>query len=267
MSHPATHAAAERPLPAWTLARVFLRSLLLQASWNRRGMQNLGVVYALWPALEHLYPDPSERVRAATRHLAFFNTHPYLASAILGGTLFHEERVARGEEPPEAVEGFKNALMGPFAAVGDSFFWLSLRPFAGMVAALLAPWIGLWAVLAFLALYNVPHVGFRLSLFLDGYRRGDRVVERVARAALPKWGARLRSLSAVGGGAAVVVGVFLITGPGLPVEPVPWLVTSAVASVLVFFATWALLARRGSLWAGLGAIAVGLVLALLGAGW
>ena len=268
MSHPdATHAPTPRPLPASTLARVVLRSLLLQSSWNRRGMQNLGVAFALWPAIEQLYPDPQSRTRAAARHLAFFNTHPYLASAILGGALFHEEKVARGEEAPEAVEAFKSALMGPFAAVGDSFFWLSLRPFAGMVAALLAPWIGLWAVLAFLALYNVPHLGFRLSLFLDGYRRGDRVVERVARAALPKWGARLRTVSAVGGGVAVVVGVFLITGPGLPVEPVPWLVTIAAVSALVFFATWALLARRGSLWAGLGAIAVGLVLALLGAGW
>ena len=46
--------AAIHPLPTWALARVFLRSLLLQATWNRRGMQNLGFVYALWPALVHL---------------------------------------------------------------------------------------------------------------------------------------------------------------------------------------------------------------------
>ncbi|WP_373046555.1 PTS system mannose/fructose/sorbose family transporter subunit IID [Vulgatibacter sp.] len=249
------------------LLRIFLRSLLLQATWNRRGMQNLGFAYAIWPGLKALYPDEASRARAAARHLAFFNTHPYLASAILGGALFHEERVARGEEPPEAVERFKSALMGPFAAVGDSFFWLSLRPFAGMIAALLAPWIGLWAVAAFLALYNVPHVAFRLSLFLEGYRRGDRVVERVARASLPKWGARLRRVSAVGGGVAVVVGAFLVTGPGLPVDGAVWLAVIGGVSLLVFLGTWALLARRGSLWAGLVAIGIGLVLALLGAGW
>ncbi len=254
-------------VPGPVLARVFLRSLVLQASFNRRGMQNLGFAYALWPALEALYPDRTARTRAAARHLAFFNTHPYLASAILGGVIFHEERVASGEENAEVVERFKSALMGPFAAVGDSFFWLSLRPSAGIAAALLSPWIGLWAVAVFLVLYNVPHVAFRLLLFVDGYRRGDRVVERVAKAALPKWGARLRGVSATGGGAAVVVAAYQLTGPGLPVEEGPWLVTACVASALVFLATWALLARRGTLLGALLGIAIGLLLALVGAGW
>jgi PTS system mannose-specific IID component len=254
-------------VPVSALARVFLRSLVLQASFNRRGMQNLGFAYALWPALEALYPDRTARTRAAARHLAFFNTHPYLASAILGGVIFHEERVARGEESADVVERFKSALMGPFAAVGDSFFWLSLRPSAGIIAALLSPWIGLWAVAVFLLFYNVPHLAFRMALFVDGYRRGDRVVERVAKAALPKWGARLRGLSATGGGAAVVVAAFLLTGPGRHVEAEPWLLVSCVASVLVFLVAWALLSRRGVLFASLAAIATGLVLALLGAGW
>jgi len=254
-------------LPASVLVRVFLRSLLLQASWNRRGMQNLGVAYALWPALERLYPDPGRRAAAAARHLAFFNTHPYLAPAILGGALRHEVRVARGEEPAEAVERFKAALMGPFAAVGDSFFWLSLRPFAGMWAALLAPWIGLWAVALFLVLYNVPHLILRVRLFVAGWRGGDRVVEQVARAGLPKWGARLRRTSAVGGGAAVVVGVHLLTGPGLPVEPARWLAVASFAALVVFFGTWALLARRGAHWAAFAAVLLGIGLAFAGAGW
>jgi hypothetical protein len=55
--------------------RVFLRSLLLQASWNPKGMQNLGLVYALYPALEVLYPEPAKRREAVQRHLTFFNTH------------------------------------------------------------------------------------------------------------------------------------------------------------------------------------------------
>ena len=35
------------PLSRAVLLRVFLRSLALQASWNPKGMQNLGLVYAL----------------------------------------------------------------------------------------------------------------------------------------------------------------------------------------------------------------------------
>lgn len=258
---------AEHRLRLSTLARVFLRSLAIQASWNRRGMQNLGFAYAIWPALEVLYSDPERRLAAARRHLSFFNTHPYLASAILGGAIYHEERAARGEEPPETVERFKQALMGPLAAVGDSFYWLSLRPFAGAAAAMLAPFIGLWAVVVFLVAFNLPHLGLRFHLFIRGYRSGDRVVESVAKVGLPTKGARLRvATAALGGTAAAFAGLFAAgqTFPelGPPVSPV----LAAVAAV----ATWAggfwILGRRGPLLAGYLAMTLGLFLALVGEG-
>src|SRR5262249_61561740 len=75
------HARASS-LPAGILWRVFLRSFLLQASWNPQGMQNLGLAYALYPALCHLYPDRERQIAAVRRHLVFFNTHPYVAAAI-----------------------------------------------------------------------------------------------------------------------------------------------------------------------------------------
>lgn len=260
-------AAQAQRVPAWALVRVFLRSFWLQASWNRRGMQNLGFAWALWPALCALYPDKATRSKAAARHLSFFNSHPYLAAAILGGAIHHEEKVAAGEEAPEAVERFKHALMFPFAAVGDSFFWLSLRPFAGAFAALMAPWIGVWAVVVFLAFYNVPHLALRITLFVDGYKRGDRVVENVARAALPKQGARLRRATAVAGGAALVAGAFLAT---LEVAEVglatPRLVLFAVfAAVGTFASASAITLRRGALSAAAAALFFGLLLALVSA--
>ena len=46
------------------LVRVFLRSLFLQASWNPRGMQNVGFADAIGPALTELYPEPAERAKA-----------------------------------------------------------------------------------------------------------------------------------------------------------------------------------------------------------
>jgi PTS system mannose-specific IID component len=250
-----------------TLARVFVRSLALQASWNRRGMQNLGFAYAIWPALEVLYPDPERRLAAARRHLAFFNTHPYLASAILGGAIYHEERAARGEEPPEAVERFKQALMGPLAAVGDSFYWLSLRPFAGAVAAMLAPFIGLWSVALFLFAFNLPHVAMRFHLFIRGYRAGDRVVESVARAGLPAKGARLRVATAALGGMAAAFGGLFAAGQAFPgvAPPVPaWLAATAAAATGA--GSFWFLGRRGPVLAGYLAILVGLFLALAGEG-
>lgn len=261
---PASGEAAAR-LPFATLARVFVRSLALQASWNRRGMQNLGFAYAIWPALEALYPDQEKRLAAARRHLAFFNTHPYLASAILGGAIHHEERAARGEEPPEAVERFKQALMGPLAAVGDSFYWLSLRPFAGAVAALLAPFIGLWAVALFLVAFNLPHVLLRFHLFIRGYRAGDRVVESVAKAGLPAKGARLRVATAALGGVAAAFGGLFAAGEAFPgFAPHVPAVLAAVAAAATWLGSFWILGRRGPVLAAYLALTLGLFLALAG---
>ena len=190
------------PLPRLLLFRVFLRSLFLQASWNPQGMQNLGLAYAVYPALRRLYPDPEGQASAVRRHLAFFNTHPYVAAAIVGGVLFHEERIARGEERPEAVVAFKAALMGPLAALGDGFFWLSLRPAVGALAAALVPVIFAWAAVVYLVLYNLVHLTLRAWLFALGYRLGDRLVERLAQANLPGRGARLRAVAAASAGAS-----------------------------------------------------------------
>jgi PTS system mannose-specific IID component len=250
-------------LPFTTLTRVFLRSLLLQASWNRRGMQNLGFAYAMWPALCALYADRAARERALSRHLAVFNTHPYLAAAILGGALHHEIRVARAEAPAESVERFKQALMGPLAAVGDSFYWLSLRPFAGAAAAVLAPQIGLWSVALFLALYNVPHFWLRVLLFVRGVQGGDRVVESVARAGLPRKGARLRRASAALGGSAGALSALLLSGHLASGDVRVPLLMAVPAAALVFLISYRLLQRRGPVLVGWAAALVGLLLAIL----
>ena len=192
--------SAPRALSRMVLLRVFLRSLFLQAEWNPQGMQNLGLAYAVYPALKALYPEPAQQALAVRRHLAFFNTHPYVAAAIVGGVLFHEERIARGEESPELVVKFKSALMGPLAALGDGFFWLSLKPAAGAVCAALVPWMGAWAAVLFLVLYNLVHLTFRARLYFLGLKLGDQLVGAVGRANLPARGARLRALAAASAG-------------------------------------------------------------------
>src|SRR5262249_45835266 len=149
-----------------------------------------------------LYPDPEKRREAVQRHLTFFNTHPYVAAAIVGGVLYHEERIAAGEEDPRRVTEFKGALMGPLAALGDGFFWLSLRPGAGARCAALVPWLGAGAAVLFLVLYNVVPFTLRARLFRTGLQLGDRLVEAVARARLPTRGARLRAVAAASAGAA-----------------------------------------------------------------
>jgi len=185
----------------WGMTRVFFRSLLLQAAWNPKGMQNLGFAFALWPAFRELYPDRAEREAALKRHLDTFNTHPYLATAILGGVIHHEERIVAGREPPDAALNFKQALMGPLAALGDGFFWLSFRPAVGALAALLAVWTGVWAAVFFAVVYNVVQLGLRARYLMLGYTLGDGVLGPVGRQHLAERGLELRALGACAAGA------------------------------------------------------------------
>jgi len=183
-----------------TLWHVFVRSLFIQAGFNSEGMQSLGLVYALAPALEELYPEPLSRTRAFQRHLAPFNTHPYVAAAIIGGILFHEERIARGEEPEQRVNDFKRALAGPLAALGDGFFWLSWRPAVGAVAVATVPLLGAYSALLFLVLYNLLHLFLRGQLFVWGLRRGEGMLEQLAKLKAPSWAERLRRVAAASAG-------------------------------------------------------------------
>lgn len=216
------------------LLRVFLRSLFLQASWNPKGMQNLGLAYSLYPALEQLYPDKADQEAAVRRHLVFFNTHPYVAAAIVGGVLNHELRIARGEETPDKVVAFKAALMGPLAALGDGFFWLSLKPAVGAVCAALVPVLQAWAALLFLVLYNGVHLTLRARFYWMGLSLGDRLVEAVARANLPTRGARLRSVAAASaGGLAAWLAVDL--GRTAGGNHAPWLVAGCLALGVVSY--------------------------------
>jgi PTS system mannose-specific IID component len=242
-----------------TLLRVFLRSLFLQAAWNPKGMQSLGFAYALYPALARLYPDPKDLALATERHLCCFNSHPYLAATIVGGALHHEERIARGEESPELVNAFKQSLMGPLAALGDGFFWLSLRPACGAFSALLAlafvltgkPAAAAMASVAFyLVSYNAVHIAVRARLFVLGHRLGDKVVDQIAASRLPIIGHRLRIVAAASAGAAGGLGAL-----ALPVSHalLRW---AAPAAAALFTACYLALARGVSLYLLAYAVAV-----------
>lgn len=222
-------------VPARARARVFLRSLFLQASWNTQGMQNLGFAWAIAPALEVLYPDPKARAAAGARHLEFFNCHPYAAAAILGAAVRLEEEIAAGAQGPAASTALKKALGPPFAALGDGFFWLALRPLAsllGVCGALV--WRAPGAFLLLFA-YDLVHLPARVWLFQRGYDQGPGVVEAVQRLRVPRATALLKL------GAAALLGGFaalLLRGAAVEHGLALSLSTAAAAA-----AAWALLPR------------------------
>lgn len=183
-------------LPRMVLFRSLLRASLLQASWNFERMQNLGVLYVLEPALRVFYRDDELR-EAYHRHIAYFNTHPYMASPVLGATIALEERRAAGQAGSFSVEDFKSMTMAPYAAIGDALFWGAVRPLVACIALFFAAKGSLLAPLVFLLLFNLPHMWMRLFGFFRGYLLGVSVVEIVQRHRLPDMAIRLKEAMVV----------------------------------------------------------------------
>lgn len=173
-----------------------LRSVLQQGSWNFERMQNLGFIYQLMPGLRRLYGEnpPAEVLQ---RHTEYFNTHPYMASWVAGTVLRLEEKQLAGEAIPLDAAAFRNMVMAPYAAMGDALFWGALRPLAAVVGLLLAIQGLVWAPLALLVLFNLPHLLCRCGGWLLGYRQELGSVELLQRLRLPDAAIRLKELTIV----------------------------------------------------------------------
>ena len=96
------------------LLRIFFRSFLIQASWNYRGMLNLGFLFTIRPGLSRLFDREEDRLAAAVRHAGFFNTHPYMASYAIGATLAAEEElIERGDGDVDDFAAASRVLAPP----------------------------------------------------------------------------------------------------------------------------------------------------------
>ena len=167
---------------------VFIRSNLLQGSWNFERMQALGFCYSMVPVIRRLYPENNdERKQAIKRHLEFFNTHPYVAAPVLGVTMAMEEQRANGADIDDgAINGIKVGLMGPLAGVGDPIFWGTVRPVFAALGAGIAMTGSLLGPILFFVLFNLVRL---LTLYYGvsyGYKKGVDIVQDIGGGFLQK---------------------------------------------------------------------------------
>lgn len=166
---------------------VALRSTFLQGSWNYERMQNGGWCYAMIPAIKKLYTSKEDQVVALKRHLEFFNTHPYVASPVIGVTLALEEDRANGAEVEDsAIQGVKVGMMGPLAGVGDPVFWFTARPILGALGASLAMGGSILGPILFFVLWNVIRWAFMWYTQEFGYNVGTKITEDLSGGLLQK---------------------------------------------------------------------------------
>lgn len=186
-----------RPKLKWlTFLWIYLRSFLLQSSWNFEKLQNLGFYFMILPGLRDIYGEEvPEDVRE--RHMDYFNTHPYFATLVAGTTLRLEAGSRVGEEPSVDAETYKSMVMAPFAAMGDALFWGGVRPLAALIGLLIASQGSLWAPLVFLLIFNLPHLFFRGSGLMLGYVQELHAIETVQKCHLPDLAIRLKESTTI----------------------------------------------------------------------
>jgi len=213
-------------------------------------MQNLGFVFAVIPLIKSAGMDGIEASRVLNRHLQIFNTHPCLAGPVLGSVVKLEEETQDGRE----VEDLKNTLMGPYAAMGDAFFWGAWRPFSVIGGVVLMMEGVLWAPLIFLILYNPVPFYVRLKGFIEGYRRGSRGIDFVGGLHLPGLAGNVRWMSVVLLG---ILAVAISQNAGHACAIVPnllmgilflgvillcfWMITCGISAMKILYGTVALL--------------------------
>jgi mannose/fructose/N-acetylgalactosamine-specific phosphotransferase system component IID len=162
-------------------SKMFIRAFFIQALWNYERMQNIGFLFVLKPFLYKIYLNKDKRKEALLRHLVFFNTHPYMANMIIAIIANMEKKMAEGSsnEKISDTSAVKSAMEGPLAAIGDSFFWGTLRPLVALISISILiflktsdSWFEAYNILIpllFIFLYNIVHIFVRYRLMSMGF--------------------------------------------------------------------------------------------------
>lgn len=145
------------------------------AEWSNsfERLQTLSFCVVMIPILKKLYPNKEDLIPALQRHLEFFNTEAVWGSIIHGIVVSMEEQKALGADIPDsAIIGIKSGLIGPFAGIGDTIDWGTLRT---LILAIMIPfaadgawWPAIAQILIFTAIiyiegYFMMNTGYKLG--------------------------------------------------------------------------------------------------------
>ncbi|OOF79957.1 PTS mannose transporter subunit IID [Rodentibacter caecimuris] len=170
------------------ILKTYFRSTFLLGSFNFERMQSMGFCVSMIPTIKRLYSKKEDQAAALKRHLEFFNTQPWVGSAIMGVTAAMEQERANGAKDVDdaAISGVKVGLMGPLAGVGDPIFWGTLRPVLAALGAGIALTGSLLGPLLFFILINVIRALTRWYGFKYGYEKGTEIVSDMGGGRLQK---------------------------------------------------------------------------------
>ncbi|WP_342508613.1 PTS system mannose/fructose/sorbose family transporter subunit IID [Sporosarcina sp. FSL K6-2383] len=158
---------------------IFWNSFMLEASYNYERQQALGFSIGMWPAIKRYYKTKEEQAEALERHMNIFNTTPHVVTTITGvATALEKEASENPSFDKSIINNVKIGLMGPFAGIGDSLFWGTLRIIAVGIGLSLAQQGSILGPILFLLLFNIPHMLVRYYGGVYGYKLGTGIMQQ-----------------------------------------------------------------------------------------
>ncbi|MCO7127269.1 PTS mannose transporter subunit IID [Sporolactobacillus shoreicorticis] len=255
------------------IINTYFRSTFMLGSFNFERMQAIGVAVTMIPAIKRFYHKKDDQAAALKRHLEFFNTTPWPASAIFGVTAAMEQKKAEsGDIDEAAITNVKIGLMGPLAGIGDPIYWGTARPILAALGASLAISGSILGPLLFFFGINIIRFLTRWYGFKVGYNQGTDIVQDVA-------GNRLKKLTQM----ASVLGLFVMgslvskwTSIKMPLVLVSYkqagkvvdttmqsildsLLPGLVALLMTFACMWLLKHKVNAIWIIFGMFVVGIL--------
>lgn len=183
-------------LPRRTALACLVRTLFVNAAVTARGMQLVGQLYVLEPALRHLYPDQDKRAEAVSRYLVHSNTHPYMLPFYVGTVLSLESLIAAGSLPGSTVPVVRQTLGSTLSAIGDGFFEGALLPcWALLCVSLLLSEHIVAALIVTLLLFTLL-LAFRCGSFFYALKHGMAGLNGLKRLNLINWAGRIKFCNA-----------------------------------------------------------------------
>jgi PTS system mannose-specific IID component len=221
------------------LMKCFARTYLVGANFNTRGLQNIGLAYAMDPGLQAIHQSGGELQAARSRYVRLYNTHPYFTPLLVGAFLFLERNIAQGMLPSTAQDSFQSTATYTLSGLGDSFFGGSLQVFwsLGMILLLLCGCHG--AAMAWLGGGFAGLQVFKGVTFWLGFSRGLAFFQQLRQMNLMYWGYWIKLANAVG-----VVLVWVLIYP-FPLHPLWFAGSSALLGGAAWLVFRGLLPREG----------------------
>ena len=184
------------------LKRIFRRYLAINCMNDYPGQMHNGYTFTMMPALDKIYDDREERIKAKKRHMEYFNITPNIAGFALGiSTAMEEENAQNPDFDDTTINKVKTALMGPLSAIGDTLFPATLRILATSLVITMAAAGNVFAPLLFLLVYNVPNYLARWYSLKYGYNMGMEFMVKSQKSGIMdkvSWACTVVGLMAIG---------------------------------------------------------------------